>query len=192
MGTRVIAAMVVATAASACAEPAGALDPDVVHDLSRTPGDAAGSDHSGVYEGQLIIESCGCPNLGTLDGFSVCRGVAPFATMEGDRVFAAVYVVHTDGILLVEVDGIALTGGIDGDGTFSVGALFDMTTLVTSGDIVTRLDGDFDPADNFRAFEGRLQTRLHGDAAAPGLDELGQRTRFDCVETLMLEARRVP
>ncbi|MEM6995039.1 MAG: hypothetical protein AAF721_31285 [Myxococcota bacterium] len=170
-----------------CSEPAGELDADVVHDIARTPGDAIGLDRSGEYDAELTAVQCDCPDLGTLEGISLCQGSGPISPMPGDKIFVTIDVVQTDGIILIRYDGQALTGGLDADGSFAAGGLFDMDTLVTTGEIITRMDGEFDDEASTNAFDATIKNRLHGDAAA-GLGEGSDRTSLDCVETFSLDA----
>ena len=98
-------------------------------------------------------------------------------------------VVHTDGFVLLRYQDLSLTGPIDADGDFAAGGLFDMTTLVSEGDIVTRIDGEFGTnRDGDRGFEATLRHRLRGSAAV----ELGSPDSMqsvDCTETFSVRAQ---
>jgi len=181
----------------ACQETPGELDPDVVHDLSRLPGDGDELDLGGTYSGQLTIVECGCPKVGALEMRSLCNGMGEIVPEVGQSGFVLFDVVQTDGILMLRLEGLALTGPIYADGEFTVGGLFDMTTAITSGSIVTRLDGTFDLDTDRPEVEAVARVRLQGDAAIDvepdaegGGDPDADRTSLDCLERYEITGSR--
>lgn len=175
--------------ASGCAEDPGELDRDVVHDLSRQPGDANSLLLSGNYDAQLVPVECGCPQSAVLEGLSLCQGTGLLSPMVGDTLFITFDVVQSGGLLLMRYYDRSVTGGIYESGDFALGGVFDMSSLVTSGEIVTRLDGTFDTTGTTDRFESMMRLRLHGEAAVSLSDE-DDRMSIDCVETFELTARR--
>ena len=174
------------TLGSGCQETPGELDPEVVHDLSRRPGDAEGLDLTGAYAGQITLLECGCPELDGLEGLSICHGMGGLKPEAGDSGFLMFEVVQTDGILMMRVEDLSLTGPVDDDGAFAVGGVFDMTTIATTGKIVTRVDGNFDPDSNRNRLEADAAVRITGEAAVAH-GALDDRTSIDCVERYEIE-----
>lgn len=174
-------AAVLALALTSCQETPGELDPQVVHDLSRQPGDGLDLDLTGTYSGQITIVECGCPELDALTDRTLCNGIGGIVPEVGQTGFVSFEVVQTDGILMLRLETLSLTGPIYEDGEFSVGGLFDMTTAVSTGNIVSRIDGTFDVDSNRNDLEALAQVRLKGDAAFD-IDSMDDRTSLDCVE----------
>lgn len=173
---------------SACQDAPGELDRDVVNDLSRTRGDAAGTARTGRYLVRVRAESCECPiyEATPLAWASAC---APLLALGGEIVEDA-EIVESDGFLLVRLPTIGvLTGPIEQDGEFSVGGVIDLSSPVSRGAIIVRGDGSFldthvpPPDEPYTrwAMEGLLQRRLVG--------ELLEETT-DCTEQLFIEDAR--
>ena len=169
------------TISTGCRETPGELDPQVVHDLSRQPGDSEDLDLTGTYSGQITIAECGCPEIEALKERSLCNGIDGVNPEVGQSGFVSFEVVQTDGILMLRLDPLSLTGPIYEDGNFSVGGLFDMTTALSTGNIVSRMDGTFDLDSNRRDIEALAQVRFNGDAAFD-IESTDDRTSLDCVE----------
>ena len=178
---RVVIVLGVAALTVGCQETPGELDPEVVHDLARQPGDGLDLDLTGTYSGQITIAECGCPEIDALKERSLCNGIDGVNPEVGSSGFVAFEVVQTDGILMLRLDPLSLTGPIFEDGEFSVGGLFDMTTAFSTGSIVSRMDGTFDIDSNRNDLEALAQVRFSGDAAFD-IESMDDRTSLDCVE----------
>ena len=177
------------TVASGCKDDPGELDPDVVHDIARTPGDAVGLDLTGDYDAEVTPITCDCPFIGPLAGLSLCQGSSPGSTAPRETTFFALTVLQTDGLIVLRYEDLTLTGGLNADGSFSAGGIIDISTLLTSGDIITRIDGEFDDTAGIDQFEASIAHRLRGDVLAlPDIDN--ETSSFDCVETFTLQATR--
>jgi hypothetical protein len=180
------ALVVVLLLASCRAEP-GELDRDVVLALSRTRGGAEGIERTGRHAVTLFAESCGCPRaaLQPFDWASLC---GPALLLEGEAA-SEIDVVETDGLLLVRIPGVgSLTGPIDPDDGFSVGAVIDLGSPVSHGSIVLRADGFFRPTNapvpapySPWAIETTLRRRLVGEIAEEPMD---------CTEIVWVEDTR--
>lgn len=172
-------AAVFALALTGCQETPGELDPQVVHDLSRQPGDGLDLDLTGTYSGQITVAECGCPEIAALEEMTICNtAIDPEI---GSTGFVSFEVVQTDGILMLRLETLALTGPIYADGTFSAGGLFDATTPLTTANIVSRIDGTFDLDSNRTDVEALAQVRFRGDAAFD-IDAMENQSAVDCVE----------
>lgn len=92
------------------------LERSDVEDLA--PGDATGSDASGVYELELFARDC-------LGSCLVRAGVITASLCDaGELATEIVEVTQTDGRLVMDSAGLVverITGGIDADGSFEVG-----------------------------------------------------------------------
>jgi len=167
--------------APGCAEEPGELDPEVVHALSRRPGDAVGLARSGFYDVDLTLVSCDCPDYAGLEILTPCPDTAT-----GDAYFISVELIQADGLILIRMADESITGGLNVDGTFSTGGVFDLSSPLASIEYVTRLDGTFDPESFNGEFEATLLRHLEGDAVT-GAD--ATRTNVDCGEHFELAGR---
>jgi hypothetical protein len=125
-----------------CQEAPGELDRALVNELSRTRGEAQGSDRSGRYYVNVSAQSCECPIdlVSPFEWASICGPLTLLeAGMAGD-----IDAVEADGLLLLRLPSIgSLTGPIEPDASFSVGAVVDLDSPVSDGAIVYRADGFF-------------------------------------------------
>jgi hypothetical protein len=172
---------------AACQGEPGELDRDVVHDLSRTRGEARGTERTGRYFVRILHDSCPCSDLDAAPIMvpSIC---APhLASGQGSDVD----VVESDGFLLVRVPGIgALTGPIEPDGGFSVGAVVDLRSPVSNGAAVLRGDGTFHDA-GFAPGELYTTWRLTGILRRRVVAEYDDETT-DCTEQVSIEDATAP
>jgi len=171
---RLGAALLLAAPSIACASDGGPLDADTVAALVRTPGSAEGYARSGLYDATLVPESCDCP---AVTGMALCLLAAV------PEAFASLEIVQSDGHLLVPVELTELVGPLDDDGTFSVGAVDDLTNALVDGHHVARLDGEFDEDGDFTGdFGHRYQATFVGPMA--------EEQEVDCTERFTVEALR--
>lgn len=178
------------TVVGGCKDEPGELDPDVVHDIARTPGDAMGLALTGDYDAEVTPITCDCPFIGPLAGLSLCQnGSLDSTDVPAETTFFALSVLQTDGLIVLRYKDFTLTGGLNADGSFSAGGVIDISTLLTSGKIITRIDGEFDDTADIDQFDASIAHRLRGDVLPlPDIDN--ETSSFDCVETFTVQATR--
>lgn len=170
-----------------CEEPAGPLDRDVVNALTQLQGDEVGTQRSGLYILTAEPEECGCDLDFGLESFSACAWVELVGNLAGgDEAGAlAAAVEATDGTVVMHLPGAPnslLVGAMYDGGNVSVGSVTTLGTFAVQGNLITRIDGDFDLTDGEYEFEGELQHRAVGRTAIE--TEVG--TDVDCVERVSL------
>jgi hypothetical protein len=149
--------------ASGCAEDDGPLARDTVASLARTPGDAIGYGRTGIYDATLSDAECDCPVV-TLD----LVGSASLCTLDIQmQMSRSLGIAQNDGIMVLRVDPVELSGPLDQDGTFAIGAVDSLTLLGGSGVRVSRIDGEFDDAG---VLLGEYRRRIDGDFAEATVD----------------------
>lgn len=164
--------------ACACGEEPGELDPATVAALSITSGNAQGFERTGAYLATLSPVDCdGCSGLLELAAYSVCP-----ITGNAERT-VTLSVLQTGGVLLLGYENAAATGPIDADGAFAVGSVADISSPLTEGHVLLRIDGAFEPDAEPHAFDGLLRQRMLGRADG---------TEIDCTESLEISAYRLP
>ena len=176
--------MVCGLLAAGCADEPGEFDPETVHALSRRPGDATGLERSGFYDVDMTLVTCDCPDYAGLEILTPCPDAAA-----GDAYFISIELIQADGLILIRFADESITGGLNLDGTFSTGGVFDLSSPLASIEYVTRLDGAFDPESFTGRFDATLIRRLKGDAVT-GTD--ATRTDIDCGEHFELAGRLGP
>jgi hypothetical protein len=144
-----------------CGEEAGDLDPDVVNRLARTQGNAVGFDLSGEYEIHVTVDCGECPPVLFLPQLSMCTALGGVASAGAD-VVAIGTLVQSDGTLLINALDIGGTGPLDSDGLFAVGRVADLTTAISEGHVVLRVDGGFDLEAERPTFEATMRQRIEG------------------------------
>jgi hypothetical protein len=150
--------------------PVDPLDPAAVDDAAKGEGDAEGDAHSGSYVLHATgMRACDCPEV---QGFDLC---AADLTQLGDA--AVVTFTQADGYLVLAPktapETLSLTGSITADGSFDLGGLYDLGTVLGEGDLFTRLTGEFTDTDHLTAV---LLTRVDGTL---GNDVVDCRTEVD-------------
>lgn len=165
--------------AAGCAEADDDLDSDVVNALAVTEGNALGFDRTGDYTASLTeLECSGCVGLLELAPYSACALTAAGSI----PATIAISALQTDGVLLLGYDGTATTGPLDADGAFAVGAVVDLSTPVSDGHAVMRIDGEFLPDAEPDRFDAEIRRRITGRAES---------NRIDCFERFALEAYKL-
>lgn len=170
MTRRVLAALV--GLLGGCAEDDGPMSRQTVAALARTSGDAIGYARTGIYDATLSEGECDCPvvSIDLIGTQSLCAlDVAP-------QIPRSVGLVQSDGVLLLRIDPVELTGPLDADDTFSIGAVDSLSLLGGSGVRIARIDGDFD---DDGVIVAEFRQRIDGDFA----DE-----KVDCEERFEVEA----
>jgi hypothetical protein len=165
------------TATIGCADDPGALDREVVGELTVTAGNAVGFQRSGVYRADLeVVECTGCDAILDLGGQGMCSigGASTFIDQ--------IEVLQTDGILLLEYRDLYSVGPLDADGMFAVGSVSDLSNALAELDVVLRIDGTFDDDVDAR-FTGLVRQRTRGSTAAGEL--------LDCHEAYEIVAERL-
>jgi hypothetical protein len=158
--------------ASGCSEDDGPLARDTVASLARTPGDAIGYGRTGIYDARLSDAECDCPVV-TLD----LIGSASLCTLDiAMQMNRSIGIAQNDGVMVLRVDPVELSGPLDQDGTFSIGAVDSLTLLGGSGVRVSRIDGEFDENG---ILLGEYRQRIDGDFAE---------ATVDCEESFSVEA----
>ncbi len=158
--------------ASGCAEDDGPMSRATVAALARSSGDAVGYGRSGIYDAMLTEAECDCPvvSLDLIGSQSLCTlDAAPM-------LWRTVGVVQSDGVLLLRIDPVELTGPLDADDTFSIGTVDSLTLLGGSGVRISRIDGEFDDVGEIAAV---FRQRIDGKFA----DQ-----EVDCEESFAVEA----
>ena len=169
--------------ASGCSEDDGPLARDTVASLARTPGNAIGYGRTGIYDAMYLAgliaddatlsdADCNCPVV-TLD----LVGSASLCTLDiAMQMMRSLGIAQNDGVMVLRVDPVELSGPLDQDGTFAIGAVDSLTLLGGSGVRVSRIDGEFDDAG---VLLGEYRQRIDGDFAE---------TTVDCEESFSIEA----
>lgn len=171
--------LLVALSFAGCSEDPDFLDPDVVHDLARASGTAEGFDLSGQYITMADPLDCGCQGM-LGPGLSLCSTIPPGQT-------TPVTVIQSDGFIVFRVATDTFTGPVEDDGTFSVGAIVDVTSGTMGLELVARMDGAFGSPDVVPVeLEGELWWRAKGES----IDATGEPTRVDCTEHLEVTGLR--
>lgn len=156
---------------AACEREPGPLDVETLQALARHQGDAVGEPFAGAY---LILGErvgCDCPTVMNIDLCTVLGLGAPAIPTQ---------ILQQDGLLVLDLAGtVSYVGGVDQGGEFAVAAIIDASLIAASGEIRSRIDGEFTDA----GFTGTLQNRLVGTYV---------REDVDCHATVALEAARAP
>jgi hypothetical protein len=127
------------TATGGCDDDPGPLHPDVVADIARTPGDAVGYDRTGAIQGLVEALDCPCDPDPAFETLSLCSLVDTAGTgMLQGQLDAS----QTNGHMVVSLESFVVTGGVDQDGTIRLGAVTNLTSVITRGHVVTRVDGE--------------------------------------------------
>jgi hypothetical protein len=158
-----------------CADDPGPLDPATIAELARTKGDAHGYGRTATYDAMLTPDSCDCPAI----DFPIEMVGSLCVLQLVPEAFVTIQIVQNDGTLLLEFEPFELVGPIDQDGTFSLGAI-DEISVFESGRRTARLDGSFEDIDLLVG-----EFAQHYDAKT--LDQT-----FDCTERFSVEAIRRP
>jgi hypothetical protein len=177
--------LALALAPSACADELGPLDPEVVAELARPPGDAKGTAFSGRYILTLTIVDCPCT---TYPYYSLCP------TMGATGTFGLGFTAtHGEGLLELDTDYTSLYGRVDADGSFAVGEVVALDTGLLSGQAVSRVDGDFDlDTDGAARVDGELARHVVGDypEVDPVTGAVTKTIHIDCTERFMFDGTR--
>lgn len=168
------AAVVTLAALVGCGSDDGPLDADTVAGLVRTPGSAEGYARTGLYDATLLPESCDCP---AVTGMTLCLLAAV------PEAFASLDIVQSDGSLVVPIEIYELVGPLQDDGTFTVGAVDDLTNALVDGRHIARFDGEFAEDGGFAGdFAHRYQATF--------IDTMLEEREVDCTERFTVEAVR--
>lgn len=145
-------------------QPLDPLDPAVLADIAEAGGDAEGGALSGRYAVVAAPATCDCPARAGIDPCG-----PEFAVLLG--LTGAVDVTQVDGYLTwMPVAGdiaLGMSGAVDHDGAFALAALYDLGSLLSTGDLHARMDGAF-AAD--RSLAGDVDLRLRGELPDGPLD----------------------
>lgn len=145
-------------------QPADPLDPHALAELAKDGGDAEGDALSGRYAVAGAPAACDCPER---MGVDLC---APeFAALTG--LTGLVEVTQVDGFMTwIPVAGgatLGMSGALDRDGAFVLAGLYDLGSLLSTGDIYARLEGAFA---GDRSITGAVDYRLLGELADGPVD----------------------
>ena len=177
-----VAVAALGLALAGCAEDPGELDPETVNRLARTQGNAQGFSLSGEWTTTVEIVDCGeCPPLFIVPELSMCSSLTDIFPDSGGPINTTTTVVQADGTLLVRALDLGGTGPLDADGSFIVGRVTDLTTQLSEGFVVVRVDGEIDVGDPFTTMTATLRQRVAGTV----VDET-----IDCVQTFDIFAQR--
>ncbi len=138
---------------SGCGDPPveDPLSDEAIEDVVEDEGDAQGDDWSGIYSLTLDQTACDCPTVaGQID---LCEQLTA-----GNRV--DVEVAQSEGYLQIMLTGYQLAGPVEQSGAFLSGGLFDLTTVVTTGNLAVRLDGQFSQLADTAQLDGTLKFRI--------------------------------
>lgn len=143
---------------AACEREPGPLDVETLQALARHQGDAQGDAFAGDY---LIVGErigCDCPTVMNIDLCTVLGLGAPAIPTQ---------IFQQDGLLVLDLAAtVSYVGGVDQGGEFAVAAIIDASLVAASGEIHSRIDGEF--ADS--GFTGTLQNRLVGTYVGEDVD----------------------
>lgn len=151
----------IALTLGACPEdqPTDPLDPATIAAVAEAEGDARGTAFGGPYILASTQRACDCPRGAELDPCTALPGLDGLAD-----------VTHVDGYLtLVPVSGLVtfgMSGAVDRDGGFALAAISGIDSLISSGSIYARLDGEFAG----KSFTAELTYRLLGTIGDDALD----------------------
>jgi hypothetical protein len=160
-------ALLVSLAVSGCAgdEPPDLLDRELLRTISMAQGTAQGDVHAGVWQLMFEVDTCDCPTV-TIDAKPL--DLCALASFAGQGFDAAL--IHSDGLLAIpsgpESSFGVLSGAIEADGSFSVAALHDASTIAGPLESLARIDGRF-TGDSVEGWAGQ---RLIGEVAGAQLD----------------------
>lgn len=141
--------------------PEDPLSDEAIEDVISDEGDADGDQWSGTYALALSQTTCDCPTIAGV--INLCEQIATGNQVEVD-------VVQTGGYVQVAIEGYQLGGPVDQTGSFAAAGLFDLTTVVSNGDLTVRLDGQFMKGSSDTAnLEGVLVFRIDGSLAQEDL-----------------------
>ena len=156
------------------------MDPEVVAELARTPGDAEGYGYTGTIDGVLEEVDCPCLSDAAIEALSLCTVTG--LTTSG-RISGQIDAVQTDGYIVVGLDRFVITGGLWDNGTISAGSVSNLTSVVSKGYVITRADGELvENADGRPELELDIQHRITGElflSLDPDVPE-----SIDCTERL--------
>jgi len=144
-----------ALAASSCTSPApeDPLSDEAVEDVISDQGDAMGDQWTGTYALALSQTTCDCPTIAGV--INLCEQIA-----SGNEI--KVDVVQAGGYVQVAIEGYQLGGPVDQAGVFAAAGLFDLTTVLSSGGLTVRLDGQFKGSADAANLDGVLVFRIDG------------------------------
>ncbi len=191
----VAAALLSACACGCTTDPTDPLDASIVSELSKQVGDALGIEPSGVYSIELTPESCGCADVNaSLSSLTLCQGAMVGRGGLGGLLTTTLDVVVSDGIIDLGSERTTSNpvGPLEADGFFDAGAVTRLTSLATTGALITRVDGSLTPtALGGYAIEGQIRMRLRGEVELLGFDGvLTEVEELDCTESVLFEGER--
>lgn len=175
------------------------LDPEVLAEIIRSRGDAAGIELSGLYRGTFEVLTCGCAEEDTTYDVTLCTGLTELEDAGLGATFDVV-VIQADGSVRLSEQNVQLLdglgqpllptfyGSIDADGALSAAGVLQTDALLVEGQVLGRVDGTLDE-DGLRV-ELQQRYRLQTDVTSliDGEIELAD---VDCREWLELDLLRL-
>lgn len=179
---RVCIAALALAVATGCADEPGELDAETVNRIARTQGNAVGFGLSGEWTATVDVVDCSqCPPLFIAPELSMCSSLTDFFPDSGGTISTSATVIQSDGTLLLRSLDLGGTGPLDADGNFVVGRVTDLTTVVSEGTVIVRVDGAIDMSADRPTMSATLRQRVAGQI----VDE-----EIDCVQSFELTAVR--
>lgn len=189
-----------ALALGGCYQGYDPLDPEVLAEIIRSRGDAAGIERSGLYRGSFDVVSCGCEDEDIIFDITLCTNLNDLDDAGIDAPMD-VTVIQADGSVRISEQNVQLLdalgdpllptfyGALDEDGSLSAAGVLQTDALLVEGQVLGRIDGSFDD-DGELVLElqqrYRLSTEITSDA------EGDQQWRdIDCREWIELDMQRI-
>ena len=193
--SRIVLALALASLGG-CYQGYDPLDPELLAEIIRSRGDAAGLERSGQYRGTFEVLSCGCEVEDTTFDVTLCTGLTDLEEAGLSASFDLT-VIQADGSVRLSEQNVQLLdglgepllptfyGSLDADGTVSAAGVLQTDALLVEGQVLGRVDGAFDD-DGGLTLELQQRYRLRTDVTTPIDGEIELRD-VDCREWLELD-----